>query len=167
MMIRRQKRWASIKPALLSTATILGYVHVRAALTECWFIVRPPFYSYTLNWTSWGLLDEWADTALQTHAGFEIRALAFWCRARYLSVTEAPHNIESLQVSEEETFCFFETWRPEWGLNGYLENPLDPLDPRPSIHDPRPSTLIFFLLVYLLNSGNNIRSMLAHRLRRH
>ena len=32
-------------------------------------------------------------------------------------VTVAPHNIESLRVSGEETFCFFETWRPEWGSN--------------------------------------------------
>ena len=48
---------------------------------------------------------------------FEIRVLAFWGRARYLSVTEAPHNIESLRVSREETFCFFETWRPECGSN--------------------------------------------------
>ena len=38
-----------------------------------------------------------------------------WCRARYLSVTEVPHNIESLRVHEEETFCFFETRRPELG----------------------------------------------------
>ena len=29
--------------------------------------------------------------------GFKIRALAVWGRAHYLSVTEAPHNIESLQ----------------------------------------------------------------------
>ena len=41
--------------------------------------------------------------------GFEIRALTVWGRARYLSVTEAPHNIQSLSVSREETFCFFET----------------------------------------------------------
>ena len=45
---------------------------------------------------------------------FEIRALEVW--ARYLSVTEAPHNIESLRVSEEETF-----WMPKRGssLNPY------------------------------------------------
>ena len=30
-------------------------------------------------------------------------------RERYLPVREAPHNMESLQVSGEETFCFFET----------------------------------------------------------
>ena len=41
--------------------------------------------------------------------------MAVWGRARYLSVTEAPHNIESSRVSGEETCCFFETWRPEWG----------------------------------------------------
>ena len=36
--------------------------------------------------------------------GSEIRALAVRDRARHLSVTEVPHNIESLRVSEEETF---------------------------------------------------------------
>ena len=40
---------------------------------------------------------------------------AVWGRARYLSFTEAPHNIESLRGSGEETFFLFETWRPEWG----------------------------------------------------
>ena len=35
---------------------------------------------------------------------FEIRALAVWGRARYLSVTEAPHNIESVRLSGKETF---------------------------------------------------------------
>ena len=35
---------------------------------------------------------------------FKIRALAVWGRARYLSVTEAPHNIESLRVSGVEIF---------------------------------------------------------------
>ena len=38
--------------------------------------------------------------------GFEIWALIVWSRARYLSVTEAPHNIESSRVSGKETFCF-------------------------------------------------------------
>ena len=31
--------------------------------------------------------------------GFEIRAVAFLGRALYFSVTEAPHNIDSLRVS--------------------------------------------------------------------
>ena len=44
---------------------------------------------------------------------FEVRALAVWGRARYLSVTGALHNIQSLRVSGEETLCFFETWMPE------------------------------------------------------
>ena len=42
---------------------------------------------------------------------FGIRALAVWGRERYLSVTEAPHNIESLRTYGEETFCFFENSR--------------------------------------------------------
>ena len=48
---------------------------------------------------------------------FEIGALAVWGRARYLSVTKTHHNIKSLRVRGEETFCFFEIWRPEWGSN--------------------------------------------------
>ena len=51
------------------------------------------------------------------YTGFKIRAMAVWDRARYLSVTEASHNIESLRVSRKETYCFFETWRPEWWSN--------------------------------------------------
>ena len=35
--------------------------------------------------------------------GIEIRVLEVRGRARHLSVTEVPHNIESLRVSEEET----------------------------------------------------------------
>ena len=43
------------------------------------------------------------------HTGIEIRALSVLGRARYLSVTEAPLNVESLRVSGKET------WRSEWG----------------------------------------------------
>ena len=59
-----------------------------------------------LNWarrTSWGCWDVWNDI------GFDIKAQAIWGRARYLSVIEASHNIESLGMSREQTFCFFET----------------------------------------------------------
>ena len=59
----------------------------------------------------------WDDTHCPPDTGFEIRALEVWCEARYLSVTEASHIIESLRMSREETFCFFETWRSEWGSN--------------------------------------------------
>ena len=48
---------------------------------------------------------------------FEIRALAVRIRPHHLSITEAPHSIESLQVNGEDTFYFSETWRPEWGSN--------------------------------------------------
>ena len=40
----------------------------------------------------------------------EIPTLTVWGRARYLSPTEVPHNIESLRVDGEETFRFFELW---------------------------------------------------------
>ena len=71
-------------------------------LAQCCFDTEPT--PEMLNWakrTSWGWWDEWNDTALQT---LEIRAFAVWGRARYTSVTEALHNIESLRVREEETF---------------------------------------------------------------
>ena len=42
-------------------------------------------------------------------AGFEIRALAAWGRARYLSVTEAPHNTDFHTWMGKKHFCFFQT----------------------------------------------------------
>ena len=41
--------------------------------------------------------------------GFEIRSLAVWGRARYLSVTEAPHNTDFHTWMGKKHFCFFET----------------------------------------------------------
>ena len=41
--------------------------------------------------------------------GFEIRALAVWGRARYLSVTEAPHNTNFHTWMGKKHFCFFQT----------------------------------------------------------
>ena len=40
---------------------------------------------------------------------FEIRALAVWGRARYLSVTEAPHNTDFHTWMGKKHFCFFQT----------------------------------------------------------
>ena len=60
---------------------------------------------------------EMNEITLPSSTLFEIRALAVRDWACYLSVTETLHNIESLRVNGEETFCFFETWRPEWGSN--------------------------------------------------
>ena len=45
---------------------------------------------------------------LTPDTGFEIRTLAVSGRARYFSVTETLHNIESLRVSGEGTNVF---WR--------------------------------------------------------
>ena len=41
--------------------------------------------------------------------GFEIRVLAVWGRARYLSVTEAPHNTDFHTWMGKKHFCFFQT----------------------------------------------------------
>ena len=41
--------------------------------------------------------------------GFEIRALSVWGRARYLSVTEAPHNTNFHTWMGKKHFCFFQT----------------------------------------------------------
>ena len=72
---------------------------------------RPPLCTYRLNWarrTSWGWWDDWDDTVLQTQE-FEIRASAVWGRARYLSVTEAPHNTNFHTWMGKKHFCFFQT----------------------------------------------------------
>ena len=55
--------------------------------------------------------------------GFEIRALAVWSRARYLSVTEAPHNTNFHTWMGKEHFCFFQTAEignrtPDSGVKG-------------------------------------------------
>ena len=41
--------------------------------------------------------------------GFEIRSLTVWGRARYLSVTEAPHNTDLHTWMGKKHFCFFQT----------------------------------------------------------
>ena len=55
--------------------------------------------------------------------GFEIRALAVWGRARYLSVTEALHNTEFYTWVGKKYFCFFQTaetgnWTSNSGVKG-------------------------------------------------
>ena len=55
--------------------------------------------------------------------GFEIRALAFWGRARYLSVTEAPHNTNFHTWMGKKHFGFFQTAEtgnrtPDSGVKG-------------------------------------------------
>ena len=67
----------------------------------------PPLCTYRLNWvrkTSLRMV-RWMRWHCPQDTGFEIRALAVWGRARYLSVTEAPHNTEFFHVGGEET-CF-------------------------------------------------------------
>ena len=44
--------------------------------------------------------------------GFEIRTLAVWGRARYLSVTEAPHNTNFHTWMGKKHFVFFKPPRP-------------------------------------------------------
>ena len=55
--------------------------------------------------------------------GFEIRTLAVWGRARYLSVTEAPHNTDFHTWMGKKHFCFFQTAEtgnraPDSGVKG-------------------------------------------------
>ena len=54
---------------------------------------------------------------------FEIRALAVWGRARYLSVTETPHNTNFHTWMGKKQFCFFQTAEtgnrtPDSGVKG-------------------------------------------------
>ena len=74
--------------------------HIRSELSWSW--------NWMVRWMRW----DWPKD--------EIKALALWGRVRYLSFTEVLHNMESSRVSGEETFCFFDTWRPEWDSNPQL-----------------------------------------------
>ena len=49
------------------------------------------------------------EMTLSSSIGCEIRALAVWGRARYLSVTEAPHNTDFHTWMGKKHFCFFQT----------------------------------------------------------
>ena len=85
--------------AHLFTLSIEIYSSLNTKMNE--WGCRPPLWKYMLNWarrTSWG----WWHCP--PHTGCEIRALAVWGRARYLSVTEAPHNIKSARVSGKKHF---------------------------------------------------------------
>ena len=69
--------------------------------------------------------------------GFEIRALAVWGRARYLSVTEAPHNTNFHTWMGKKQFCFFQTAdtgnrTPDSGVKGSGAN-----------HYPRAPALLY------------------------
>ena len=46
---------------------------------------------------------------LSSNTEFEIRALAVWGRARYLSVTEAPHTTDINTCMGKKHFCLFQT----------------------------------------------------------
>ena len=48
----------------------------------------------------------WSKWYCPPDAGFEIRSLTVWNRGRYLSVTEAPHNTESVRVRGKKHFFF-------------------------------------------------------------
>ena len=74
--------------------------------------------------------------------GFEIRALAVWGRARYLSVTEAPHNTNFHTWMGKKQFCFFQTAEtgnrtPDSGVKGSGAN-----------HYPRAPALVGLVLYY-------------------
>ena len=135
---------------------------------------KPPLCTYRLNWarrTSWGSWEECDYTYCTPDTWFEIRALAVWGRARYFSVTKAPHNIKCLRVSREESSCFFETWRPEWGSNprsltfqaGSFNHPTAPGPPPLGFVGISP-----FLGYYPAKTRHwdNVVLMLARRLRR-
>ena len=51
----------------------------------------------------------WLSWHCPPDTGFEIWALAVWGRARYLSVTEAPHNTNFHTWMGKKHFCFFQT----------------------------------------------------------
>ena len=67
---------------------------------------KPPLCTYRINWAR---MVRWMRWHCPPDTGFEIRALAVWGRARYLSVTEAPHNTDFHMWMGKKHFCFFET----------------------------------------------------------
>ena len=98
-----QRRW--LWPCIEPTSSASRSHRLRKKWNEAGF--RPLLCKYRLNWarrTIWGWWDKWDDTAL-----FEIQTLEVWGQARYLSVTEAPHNTEFYEWIKKKHFCFFQT----------------------------------------------------------
>ena len=63
------------------------------------------------------------EMTLSSRHRIRIRALAVWGRARYLSVTEAPHNTNFHTWMGKKQFCFFQTAEtgnrtPDSGVKG-------------------------------------------------
>ena len=79
--------------------------------------------------------------------GFEIRAMAVWGRARYLSVTEAPHNTNFHTWMGKKQLCFFQNAEtgnrtPDYGVKGSGAN-----------HYPRAPALLVCKLDTLYGAG--------------
>ena len=84
--------------------------------------------------------------------GFEIRTLAVWGRARYLSVTEAPHNTNFHTWMGKKQFCFFQTAEtgnrtPDSGVKGSGAN-----------HYPRAPAQVALIPTLNCSSGLNLMS---------
>ena len=117
------------------------FSHCPHGRLNCWTSIELNNWIDKMKWNEWGFRPivctyrlNWArkppeDRKMRWHyppdTGFEIWTSSVWGRTRYLSVTEAPHNIKSLRVSGEETFCFFKNLRPEWGSNPRSSRQLD------------------------------------------
>ena len=59
---------------------------------------------------------EWDDTALETQ---DLKFESWWSEAEHATFQSRKlHTILNIyEWAEKETFCFFETWIPEWGSN--------------------------------------------------
>ena len=89
--------------------------------------------------------------------GFEIRALAVWGRARYLSVTEAPHNTDFHTWMGKKYFCFFETAEtgnrtPNSGVKGSGANHY-PRAPAPAVQWNRTAPVFSWKLRHIVGFG--------------
>ena len=78
---------------------------------------RPGTEPWTLAWKAAVLTTTLGPPPCSPDTGFEIQTLEAWARARYFSVTEAPHNTEFLRVDGEEIFLFLSNRRDRETLN--------------------------------------------------
>ena len=102
----------------------------------------------------------WSRWHCPPDTGFEIRALAVWGRARYLSVTEAPHNTDFHTWMGKKHFCFFQTAEtgnrtPSSGVKGSVLTTT--LGPRPPLieRDVKHPICTFW---WLLTSDSDVKS---------
>ena len=93
----------------------------------------------------------WVRRHCPPDTGFDIQTLAVWDRARYLSVTEAPHNTKFCEwMGGGKHFCFFQTAETGKRTSNSSVKGSGANCTKAPAHDIKREMLVFFLYSFIL-----------------